>query len=69
MPMEWSEDPQLAAWVLYVRQRNRANNLSQEKVRELDSLNFTWNEPVGFAVSAPPAASTDAHCDAFGGHV
>jgi hypothetical protein len=44
VPVEWPEDPQLSAWVVYVRQRNRANNLSQEKVKELDAIQFVWTD-------------------------
>jgi len=44
VPVDWAEDPQLSAWIVYVRQRHRAGNLSQEKVKELNSISFVWND-------------------------
>jgi hypothetical protein len=59
VPVEWPEDPQLSAWVVYVRQRNRANNLSQEKVKELDAIQFVWTD-VATATAASTAATTSS---------
>jgi hypothetical protein len=56
VPVEWNEDPQLSAWVVYVRQRHRANNLSLEKVKELDSISFVWID----LTSAPAPSSAGA---------
>ncbi len=44
VPKTWPPDPQLAAWVVYIRQRHKANNLSLEKVKELERIGFQWKE-------------------------
>ncbi len=45
--------------MVYVRQRNRANNLSQEKVKELDAIQFVWTD-VATATPASTAATTSS---------
>jgi hypothetical protein len=44
VPKRWPEDPQLAAWVVYIKQRQRVNTLSPEKARELERLGMQWDD-------------------------
>jgi superfamily II DNA or RNA helicase len=42
VPDRWSEDPQLANWVRVQRKYREQGRLTDEKVRQLDGLGFTW---------------------------
>ena len=43
VPIRWSENPQLAAWVSVQRQLKKQAKLDQSRERRLEKIGFTWN--------------------------
>jgi superfamily II DNA or RNA helicase len=42
VPFRWKNDLKLAAWVSHQRERRKRETLSDEEIKLLDSLGFTW---------------------------
>ena len=45
VPNSYKEDKELATWVKLQRQRNKANLMSVEETKQLETLAFTWSLP------------------------
>lgn len=43
VPHQWSDDPKLAAWVSYQRQKRKKDELFIEQIQLLDTLGFSWS--------------------------
>ena len=42
VPAGWSENKSLAIWVAVQRRQRKANQLSEERIKKLDSIGFIW---------------------------
>ena len=75
VPPDYKIHPRLGSWVSMQRaqyrlmQDGKASTLDEEKVAELDSLNFTWDEPSGAASDEIAAADAIEVAGALGGPV
>lgn len=43
VPNQWPEEPKLAAWVSYQRQKYKKNELTPQQIELLEALGFSWS--------------------------